>query len=104
MAYFVDDTIKDLKKHCVDTLYISFDIDAIDSSLAGRTGTPEKEGLKPSDACLAIEKFSQYFAICACDLVEVAPFTGGEELKESDQTLEISAGLAKTMICAMNKS
>ena len=39
-----------LAEQNIDELYVSFDIDAIDDSYASATGTPEPDGLMPSEA------------------------------------------------------
>ena len=100
IAHFVDTVASDLEKKKIDELYVSFDIDAIDSQFAGRTGTPEKDGLHPDEALAGLEALLGRFRPCACDLVEVAPFTLGEASPE-DRTMQISADLAALMINSM---
>lgn len=65
------------KKHNVDEIYISFDIDALDEKYASATGTPEPSGLHPQQCHYIINTLSQEFQIGGADLVEVAPMTRG---------------------------
>ena len=58
----------------VEELYISFDIDAIDSYYAAATGTPEPNGMKPDQAITILKLLAENFVVSAFDLVEVAPF------------------------------
>lgn len=71
--------IKGLKEKGVQELYISFDIDALDSAYASATGTPEHDGLSP-DQCLDImQRLLDQFPLAGGDLVEVAPFLKTQE-------------------------
>ncbi len=58
----------------IQDLYISFDIDALDSSCAGATGTPEPQGLFLHEVAIIIGEIRRHFKITGADLVEVAPF------------------------------
>jgi len=58
----------------IEEIYISFDIDALDSDYASATGTPEKAGLAPHQCILMIEELSKKVKVTGADLVEVAPF------------------------------
>ncbi len=102
IKHFVDYAVSDMKKKCVDELYISFDIDAMDSTLVRKTGTPEANGLFLEEVMLSLEILAEHFPVTACDLMEVAPFicSGMEE----DRTLEISAKLAQSMISLMRRA
>ena len=66
--------IDNFKKEKIEEIYISFDIDALDSEYASATGTPEKGGLAPHQCIYVIEELSKNFKITGADLVEVAPF------------------------------
>lgn len=71
----INDTIlKYLEKRQIDELYISFDIDALDSQYASATGTPEEGGLAPHHCIQVINALSEKFQVTGADLVEVAPF------------------------------
>jgi len=67
--------IEHLKSKAVDEVYISFDIDALDESLAGATGTPEPDGLFQHEAVILIQEIYKHFAVGGADIVEIAPFT-----------------------------
>jgi len=73
----------------IDTLYISFDIDALDAQDAGATGTPENNGLKTLDCVDMIEELKKHFSLDGADVVEVAPFVQySHEPQEPDRTLK----------------
>lgn len=74
-----------LKSHQVDELYLSFDIDALDTEYASSTGTPENHGLFPHEACELIELISKQASFQSCDLVEVSPFLNTGEAKMSPE-------------------
>ena len=99
----VDFIVSDMKKKRVDELYISFDIDAMDSTIVSKTGTPEKDGLFPEEVAMALETLGDLFPITSCDLVEVAPFVYAGEDDNKDRTLDISAHLGHLMISLMRK-
>lgn len=83
-----DQVIKKYKKLGIEEIYISFDIDALDSEYAGATGTPEADGLLPHEAILMIKKFVANFKLTGADLVEVAPFVNFKSTNlEPDSTL-----------------
>jgi agmatinase len=56
-----------------DAVYVTFDIDAVDPSVAPGTGTPEPGGLSASQALSVMETLGTYDAVGAADLMEVAP-------------------------------
>lgn len=93
-----DKTIKYLKEHKIDEVYISFDIDALDAQYASATGTPEFGGLEPHSCLHIIEEIAKVTNVTGADLVEVAPFVKSTHYKgltpEPDTTLES----AKTII------
>lgn len=70
--------IEKLKNENVQEIYLSFDIDALDSLYAGATGTPEKNGLAPHHATTLISLLAEEFPIGGADLVEVAPFINSD--------------------------
>lgn len=93
-----------LKKSQVDELYISFDIDALDSQYASATGTPESGGLSPEQSVLIIKKCLAHFPLTGADLVEVAPFVKTrEDVVEPKTTLSIGAMLINTFLDQMRK-
>jgi agmatinase len=56
-----------------DAVYVTFDIDSVDPSVAPGTGTPEPAGLSASQALAAMETLGAHEAVGAVDLMEVAP-------------------------------
>jgi agmatinase len=65
-----------------DTVYVSFDIDAVDPSVAPGTGTPVPGGLSAQQALRTMEVLGTSESVGAVDLMEVAPrydSTGGTE-------------------------
>ena len=104
MPAIVEQALDELLSKGAQEFYLSFDIDAMDSDLVGKTGTPERDGLFPEEVYGGIEKLGNSLPLSACDLVEVAPYTWGIGRENSgDQTLEISAHLAHLMLSLMAK-
>ncbi len=99
--------IAKLKSQKVDVLYVSFDIDALDSEEAGATGTPEPGGLLTDDCMTVIDLIAREFPIHGADLVEVAPFVHHPDLKgstnEPENTLNNASAIAQTLIRALMK-
>lgn len=98
--------IKKMEAQQIDEIYISFDIDAIDSYYASATGTPESNGLKPDEASRMIHQICSRFPLGSADLVEVAPFLKTENAPPhgSDMTVSIAASLSEQMISYMQKN
>jgi agmatinase len=67
-----------------DAVYVTFDIDAIDPSVAPGTGTPEPGGLSAAQALTVVETLGGHEAVEAADLMEVAP---GFDTSEGTQRL-----------------
>ncbi len=57
----------------VDHVYLTVDIDILDPAFAPGTGTPEPGGLTSTQLLSAMDRLGQCEAICAMDLMEVAP-------------------------------
>lgn len=64
---------------CTD-IYVSFDVDSLDSSLSKGTGTPVSNGLKEREAEDLISKFMQSRKICCFEITEVNPTLDKENL------------------------
>lgn len=100
----VEKTFKKVCNHFknlgVTELYISFDIDALDEKYASATGTPEKDGLLPSESAALIRMLSKEFKITGADLMEVAPFVWPEGVLARDQqsSLTVAADMAKVLL------
>lgn len=64
---------------CTD-IYISFDVDSLDSSISKGTGTPVSNGLREREAEDLISKFMQNRKICCFEISEVNPTLDKENL------------------------
>ncbi len=64
---------------CTD-IYVSFDVDSLDSSISKGTGTPVSNGLKEREAEDLISKFMQNRKICCFEITEVNPTLDRENL------------------------
>lgn len=97
--------IDHFKKENVEEVYVSFDIDAIDSKYASATGTPEENGLEPYQAVTILEMIASEFKITGADMVEIAPFlqTDKENNNEPNSTLETGSLISTLLIREMNK-
>ena len=65
--------------HCTD-IYVSFDVDSLDSSISKGTGTPVSNGLKEREAEDLISKFMQNRKVCCFEITEVNPTLDKENL------------------------
>jgi len=64
---------------CTD-IYVSFDVDSLDSSISRGTGTPVSNGLREREAEDLISKFMQHRKICCFEIAEVNPTLDKENL------------------------
>lgn len=65
--------------HC-DQIYISFDVDSLDSSISKGTGTPVAEGLTVSEALLLNVELIKDKRVCCWEIVEVNPILDTQNL------------------------
>lgn len=95
---------KQFKAIGIEEIYISFDIDALDELYASATGTPEKDGLIPSDCISLIHLLRTEFKVTGADLMEVAPFVLPEGVNPRDQkaALGVAADVTKALIEVLN--
>ncbi len=56
-----------------DDIYVSFDVDSLDSSISRGTGTPVSNGLKEREAEDLVASFMQNRKICCFEITEVNP-------------------------------
>jgi agmatinase len=84
----------------VKEIYVSFDIDALDEKYAAATGTPEKEGLLPTDCAAIIRLLSKDFKITGADLMEVAPYVWPEGVEARDQqsSMTVAGDMARILL------
>jgi agmatinase len=94
-----------LKRLGAEEIYISFDIDALDIKFAGATGTPEKDGLYPTDCAALINLLARDFKITGADLMEVAPFVAPEGVSKTDQqnSITVAGDLARLLLRSMSQ-
>lgn len=64
---------------CTD-IYVSFDVDSLDSSISKGTGTPVNNGLKEREAEDIISKLMQNRKVCCFEITEVNPTLDKENL------------------------
>jgi arginase len=64
---------------CTD-IYVSFDVDSLDSSISKGTGTPVNNGLREREAEDLISKFMQIRKVCCFEITEVNPTLDKENL------------------------
>lgn len=98
-----EEIITHLKKLGVEEIYISFDIDCLDASYAGATGTPEFGGLSPHEPMVIMQSLFENFKITGSDMVEIAPMVKSPEIKqiEPETTLLVASALSTFLIQAM---
>jgi len=65
--------------NCTD-IYVSFDVDSLDSSISRGTGTPVGNGLREREAEDLISKFMQNRKVCCFEITEVNPTLDKENL------------------------
>lgn len=66
-------------QHC-DDIYVSFDVDSLDSSISRGTGTPVPNGLKEREAEDLLASLMQNHKICCFEITEVNPTLDKENL------------------------
>jgi arginase len=64
---------------CTD-IYVSFDVDSLDSGISKGTGTPVSNGLREREAEDLISKFMQNRKVCCFEITEVNPTLDKENL------------------------
>ena len=64
---------------CTD-IYISLDVDSLDSSISKGTGTPVSNGLRDREVEDLISKFMQNRKVCCFEITEVNPTLDKENL------------------------
>ncbi len=101
-----DEIIAHLKKLNVEEIYISFDVDCLDESYAGATGTPESGGLSPFEPMLIMQNLFEHFKITGADIMEIAPQVKASHIKqiEPETTLMVSSQIATFLIQALGAS
>lgn len=81
--------------HC-DIIYVSFDVDSIDSRFSTGTGTPVPNGLTVEEAKLLNQELAKSPKLCAWEIVEVNP-TLDTENRMAESAFEILEATAKSI-------
>ncbi|HEX5001920.1 MAG TPA: arginase [Bacteroidia bacterium] len=73
--------------HC-NTIYVSFDVDSMDSSISKGTGTPVRNGITEKEAGSLCVRLVQNEKVCCFEIAEVNPTLDKENLM-AENTFEI---------------
>jgi arginase len=82
--------------HC-DLIYISFDVDSLDSRISTGTGTPVPNGLTVEEARTLSAELAKSPKVCAFEIVEVNP-TLDTENRMAESAFEILEATAKSIV------
>ncbi|MCW5909893.1 MAG: arginase [Cyclobacteriaceae bacterium] len=82
--------------HC-DLVYVSFDVDSIDSRFSTGTGTPVPNGLTVEEAKILNAELCKDARVCAWEIVEVNP-TLDTENRMAESAFEILEASAKSIM------
>ncbi|SFB09823.1 arginase [Algoriphagus aquimarinus] len=83
-------------KDC-DQIYISFDVDSLDSSISVGTGTPVPDGLTVQEAIELNVKLIQDKRVCCWEIVEVNPTLDSENLM-AENAFEVLEATVKSLV------
>jgi arginase len=82
--------------HC-DQIYISFDVDTLDSRISTGTGTPVPNGLTVEESKVLNAELAKNPKVCAWEIVEVNP-TLDTENRMAESAFEILEATAKSIV------
>jgi arginase len=82
--------------HC-DYIYVSFDVDSLDSRVSQGTGTPSPNGLTVEEAKVINTELARDPKVCAWEIVEVNP-TLDTENRMAESAFEILEATAKAVV------
>jgi arginase len=82
--------------HC-DLIYVSFDVDSMDSRISTGTGTPVPNGLTVEEARILNSELCKNPKVCAWEIVEVNP-TLDTENRMAESAFEIVEATAKSIV------
>ena len=82
--------------HC-DLIYVSFDVDTLDSRISTGTGTPVPNGLTVEEAKILNAELAKNPKVCAWEIVEVNP-TLDTENRMAESAFEILEATAKSIV------
>ncbi|KAI0928976.1 hypothetical protein AcW2_004814 [Taiwanofungus camphoratus] len=77
-------------------IHLSFDVDALDPSVAPSTGTPVRGGLTFREGHYICEAIYETGCLVALDIMEVNPSL--EDVKSSEQTVAVGCSLARSAL------
>lgn len=86
----------EMLSHC-DLIYVSFDVDSIDSRVSAGTGTPVPNGLTVEEAKILNVELAKEPKVCAWEIVEVNP-TLDTENRMAESAFEILEATSKSII------
>jgi arginase len=86
----------EMLNHC-DMIYVSFDVDSMDSRISSGTGTPVPNGLTVEEAKILNSELAKSPKICAWEIVEVNP-TLDTENRMAENGFEVLEGTAKELV------
>lgn len=81
--------------HC-DQIYVSFDVDSLDSRISTGTGTPVPNGLTVEEARILNTELAKSQKVCAWEIVEVNP-TLDTENRMAESAFEILESTARSI-------
>ena len=82
--------------HC-DLIYVSFDVDTLDSRISTGTGTPVPNGLTVDESKVLNSELAKNSKVCAWEIVEVNP-TLDTENRMAESAFEILEATAKSIV------
>ncbi|QCK14698.1 arginase [Mangrovivirga cuniculi] len=86
----------EMLSHC-ENIYVSFDVDSIDSRISKGTGTPVPGGLSVEEAKLLNEEIIKEKKVCCWEIVEVNPTLDTENLM-AENAFDILENTTKSLI------
>jgi len=89
--------IEKINNSNVDGVHLSFDIDALDSSLVPGTGTPVENGFTMDEAKLIFTKFLDENFVSSMDFVELNPKIDHEDGRTTKNCIEVLEHIFKTI-------
>jgi arginase len=95
MSVVLDKALRKLSK--ADYLHVSFDLDAVDPSVAPGVGTPVKGGLDYREAHLIMETLYEHGKVNSLEVVEVNPILDNRNQSAEFATELISSFFGKTI-------
>lgn len=82
--------------HC-DLIYVSFDVDSMDSRISSGTGTPVPNGLTVEEARVLNMELGKSPKVCAWEIVEVNP-TLDTENRMAESGFEVMESISKSLL------